>query len=411
MKKSQRQRRPKGLGTIRMLGQNRARPYQAIIEGAGSSIDGSRRRYTMGTFATYEQAEKCLDIYFLKFLNVMPAIVMDKPAYEDQYLQFVREMAQKGIMASDPRDIDNADIVNQIFLARLAKEGIELRDVKPISTAPTLAEIWERVKDTGLRKMQGTPTLRNYDTAFKHLHPIHSMPIDTLTMKDIQPIFDHQMCDHSSYAKMNLMKVVLNHCFKYAIKYDLASTNYAQYIDFYDSREEVETRQPFDDDTIRQLWTLRDDPDAQAVLVMIYTGMRPGEFATIRKDHVHLEERYMIGGIKTAAGKDRVIPIHESIAPFIAQMLQYSRNAWLFGDGRYKVYLVNSFHVIRDKLHFTNTPHSCRHTFATLAKLARMDEYARKKIMGHACKDLTDDVYTHAPIAYLVKQVNLIRTP
>lgn len=75
MKTSQRQRRPKGLGTIRMLGQNRARPYQAIIEGAGSAIDGSRRRYTMGTFATYEQAEKCLDIYFLKFLNVMRTIV------------------------------------------------------------------------------------------------------------------------------------------------------------------------------------------------------------------------------------------------------------------------------------------------------------------------------------------------
>ena len=227
---------------------------------------------------------------------------------------------------------------------------------------------------------------------------------------------EQQLCealgiDPDSYAKMNLMKVVLNHCFRHAIKYDLASTNYAQYVDFYESREEVETRQPFDDDTIRQLWALRDDPDAQAVLVMIYTGMRPGEFTTIRKDHVHMEERYMIGGIKTAAGKDRIIPIHEAIAPFIAQMLQRSRNAWLFGDGRYKVYLTNSFHPIRDKLHFLYTPHSCRHTFATLAKLARMDEYARKKIMGHACKDLTDDVYTHAPIAYLVKQVNLIKTP
>lgn len=411
MKTSQRQRRPKGLGTIRMLGQNRTRPYQAIIEGTGSAIDGSRHRYTLGTFATREQAGKCLDIHFLKALDVMPAIVRDKPAYEEQYLQFIREMAQKGIVAIDPRDIDNADIINQIFLARLAKEGIELRDVKPISTAPTLAEIWERVKDTGLRKMQGTPTLRNYDTAFKHLHPIHSMPIDTLNLKDIQPIFDQQMRDHASYAKMNLMKVVLNHCFRHAIKYDLASTNYAQYVDFYESREEVETRQPFDDGTIRQLWALRDDPDAQAVLVMIYTGMRPGEFTTIRKDHVHLEERYMIGGIKTAAGKDRIIPIHEAIAPFIVQMLQRSRNAWLFGDGRYKVYLTNSFHPIRDKLHFLYTPHSCRHTFATLAKLARMDEYARKKIMGHACKDLTDDVYTHAPIAYLVKQVNLIKTP
>ena len=73
--------------------------------------------------------------------------------------------------------------------------------------------------------------------------------------------------------------------------------------------------------------SLRDDPDAQAVLVMIYTGMRPGEFTTIKKDNVYLEERYMIGGIKTAAGKDRIIPIHEGIVPFVAQMMQCSGNA------------------------------------------------------------------------------------
>lgn len=410
MKTSQRQRRPKGLGSISFLGKGRARPYTATIEATGSAIDGSRHRCSLGTFATREQARKCLDTHFLKALDVMPGIVRDKPAYEEQYLQFIHEMVQKGIVASDPRDIDNADIINQIFLARMAKEGIELRDVKPISTAPPLAEIWERVKAADLRNLQSPSTVKNYETAFKHLQLIHHVPIDTLTLKDIQPIFDQQMRDHASYAKMNRMRIVLNHCYKHALKYDLASTNYAQYIDFYESREEVETRQPFDDDTIRKLWALRDDPDAQAVLVMIYTGMRPGEFTTIRKDHVHLEERYMIGGIKTAAGKDRIIPIHEAIAPFIGQMLQRSRNAWLFGSGRYQAYLRSSYSVLKKRMGFNYTPHSCRHTFATLAKMAGMDEYARKKIMGHACNDLTDDVYTHAPITYLIQEVNKLQT-
>lgn len=409
MKTSQRQRRPKGLGSISFLGKGRARPFSATIEDAGSAIDGSRHRYTLGTFATREQAEKCLDIHFLKALEIMPRIVIDKPKYEDQYLQFIREMIQKGIVASDPRDIDNADIINQIFLARMAKEGIELRDVKPISTAPTLAEIWERVKATDLRNLQNPNTVRNYDTTFKHLQPIHHVPIDIITLKDIQPIFDQQMRDHASYAKMNRMRIVLNHCYKHALKYDMASTNYAQFVDFYESREEVETRQPFDDDTIRQLWSLRDDPDAQAVLVMIYTGMRPGEFTTIKKDNVYLEERYMIGGIKTAAGKDRIIPIHEGIVPFVAQMMQRSGNAWLFGSGRYQGYLRNSFTAIKEKIGFSYTPHSCRHTFATLAKLAGMNEYARKKIMGHSCNDLTDDVYTHAPVDFLIKEVNKIK--
>ena len=156
-------------------------------------------------------------MYKRQALDVMPAIVRDKPAYEEQYLQFIREMIQKGVVASDPRDIDNADIINQIFLARMTKDGIELRDVKPISAAPTLAEIWERVKAANLRNLQNPNTVRNYDTAFKHLQLIHHVPIDIITLKDIQPIFDQQMRNHASYAKMNLMKVVLNHCFRHAI--------------------------------------------------------------------------------------------------------------------------------------------------------------------------------------------------
>ncbi|MFR8294834.1 MAG: hypothetical protein ACLVAU_11750 [Ruminococcus sp.] len=38
---------------------------------------------------------------------------------------------------------------------------------------------------------------------------------------------------------------------------------------------------------------------------MIYTGFRIGEVFTILKENVHLDEGYIIGGIKTEAGKDR----------------------------------------------------------------------------------------------------------
>lgn len=38
-----------------------------------------------------------------------------------------------------------------------------------------------------------------------------------------------------------------------------------------------------------------------------------------------------------------------------------------------------------------------------------LSEYARKKIMGHSSQDITDDVYTHAPIKYLIQEVNKIK--
>jgi len=44
--------------------------------------------------------------------------------------------------------------------------------------------------------------------------------------------------------------------------------------------------------------------------------------------------------------------------------------------------------------------HNGRHTFSTFAKEYGVDEYARKKFMGHSIKDLTDRVYTHMDIEW-----------
>ena len=57
------------------------------------------------------------------------------------------------------------------------------------------------------------------------------------------------------------------------------------------------------------LWLHADDINIQIVLILCYTGMRPTELMTLKHSNVHLDERYMLGGIKTKAGKDRVIPI------------------------------------------------------------------------------------------------------
>lgn len=47
---------------------------------------------------------------------------------------------------------------------------------------------------------------------------------------------------------------------------------------------------------------------------MIYTGFRIGEVFTILKENVHLDEGYIIGGIKTEAGKDRIVPLPPQIS-------------------------------------------------------------------------------------------------
>ena len=37
------------------------------------------------------------------------------------------------------------------------------------------------------------------------------------------------------------------------------------------------------------------------ILIMIYTGLRPTELLEIQTENVHLNEKYMVGGMKTKA--------------------------------------------------------------------------------------------------------------
>ena len=45
-------------------------------------------------------------------------------------------------------------------------------------------------------------------------------------------------------------------------------------------------------------------------------------------------------------------------------------------------------------------PHDCRKQFVTMSKNANVDEYALKRLIGHAITDITEEVYTDRPISW-----------
>ena len=55
------------------------------------------------------------------------------------------------------------------------------------------------------------------------------------------------------------------------------------------------------------------------VLVMCYSGFRLGAFSTIE---THLEEEipYFKGGVKTQAGRNRIVPIHSAVLEMVKEM-------------------------------------------------------------------------------------------
>lgn len=154
------------------------------------------------------------------------------------------------------------------------------------------------------------------------------------------------------------------------------------------------------------------------ILIGIYNGWRPQELAILKIKDVDLEAGTMTGGLKTDAGKNRIVPIHSAIKPLIENRMEEAasmKSEYLFNDanGQQGTYITydkyrKRFKKAMDRLKFKHRPHETRHTFISKAKASHMDEYILKLIVGHAIKDITEKVYTHRTIEQLKNEIEKI---
>ena len=158
------------------------------------------------------------------------------------------------------------------------------------------------------------------------------------------------------------------------------------------------------------MWQNTDDFYIKFALVLIYTGFRINELLQIKIENVDLENESIRGGLKTKAGKNRLVPIHKRIKPFIEEMY-LSDNIYLY-DNNGKVFkyidIRNNFIKSLSKIGIKHNLHECRHTTATLLDKYGTNPVTIKKILGHSTQDLTSSVYIHKNLEELKKAINLI---
>ena len=155
------------------------------------------------------------------------------------------------------------------------------------------------------------------------------------------------------------------------------------------------------------------------VLIGIYSGFRPQELAVLRVEDIDLEAQTMTGGLKTDAGRNRIVPIHSRIRELVEKNYEKAAalgSPTLFNDenGQQGMSLTydkyrGRFNKIRKRFSLDHRPHDTRHTFITLAKEAGVNEYILKLIVGHAIVDVTEKVYTHRTIEELRAEIEKIK--
>ena len=191
----------------------------------------------------------------------------------------------------------------------------------------------------------------------------------------------------------------------HALKYEYISTDFSEHL----TGEYAEEKAIHKSFTSEEIGRLREDACSEDAalfaLITVYTGMRPSELLGREITEEDLSRHYLIGGSKTRAGKNRVIPLHPDIEALIAERVFDSGSHVLFPQPSLPAFRSRVWDPYMKTADIEHLPHDGRHTCATLMEAAGIPSNRRKLILGHVIQDITDGVYTHVAPSELVEEI------
>lgn len=266
----------------------------------------------------------------------------------------------------------------------------------------TVAELYKKWIAWREEREKGKEANRIYRITFnKHCRDLHEW-----RFLDVQSIHIQRLIDTAPSPKTAArIKLLWGLFYKYAALLGLCHVNAAAIVET-PTQPKSKLHKPFTDEEIEELWKNTNDMGAKLALILIYSGLRPSELATMKTENIHLKERYMVGGMKTDAGRGRTIPIAEKIYPFIAKLYNPNKPR-LFRFSNYQgishEWKMSTVPAVQNHL-----PHDGRHTCETLLDNARVAKKTIQLILGHAGRDIDDTVYTHKTRQQLIDAINMI---
>ena len=117
-------------------------------------------------------------------------------------------------------------------------------------------------------------------------------------------------------------EIDFNQMLDYAVEYEIVDKNYSRSFglkSILEQPEEIEQAHiSFSENEMEKLWAhLEDIPYVDILLIQCYSGWRPQELGLIELKNVDLDNWFFTGGLKSDAGRNRVVPIHTKIRPLV----------------------------------------------------------------------------------------------
>ena len=289
------------------------------------------------------------------------------------------------------------------YCPTLLSGGVE----KP-SEAPRLSEYWRIYSDGDMLKIsRGKQSA--YRTAWKKLKQIHDVRVDVITVELLRKTVG-DACHTFDTAKD--CKNLLSNIFELAAADRFTARDLPSYIVLPDHEEKEQV--PFNKEEQKAIWKAYDDGDRRAAahLLMIYTGMMPGEAMLLKKDSIDLENRMIIrAGLKTKVRKRTPVVLADCIIPVVQDLMEHAMPSGYIWKRNEKKWYEDYYAVLEENGCRKLPPYSCRHTTATaLAVDKNVAPQTIRKIMRWSTIKMLDR-YAHPQTADALDGVNQIERP
>lgn len=260
-----------------------------------------------------------------------------------------------------------------------------------------------------------TSTINCTRSAYNHCTDLHDKIYKNIRTDAFQSILSQEKKGADlSHSMQEHIKNLFNQMDKYALSTDIIEKSYSVFTSI-TVGEDDEPGVPFTSDEIKILWKNKDKPYVDTILILCYSGWRITELLNMPASDIDTIKWTFKGGIKTNAGKNRVVPIHSCIQTMVRDRITESSTHLFMKDGK-KIgssYYLKTFKktLINIGITVEHTPHDCRHTFASLLDSAGANQVCIDRMIGHKSEGITKKTYTHKEIAELRQAIELIKAP
>lgn len=374
LKATEKRRRTKssnGQGTVIKLNGRRAKSWGAYAPSV-KGVDGKRHRQFIGTFATEGEARSA---------------ILSRPL-----------VANTGLYNFS---------VKQVY------------EVWKAEHFPSVGQSAQRVYGDSWANLSNPVRWKNAETGEEgESYAICDKRARELTKLDFQQIINALARSGKSRAKCEKVKQLMSQLSKWCVEHELHSRNLAEHLTL--PAQATKEKRIFCDEELRLVEEqLQSESDtrkriAQITMILCYTGFRVSALAQMQIKNIHLDEdvdgkniSYMIGGVKTEMGRNRVVPVNSRIYPIIKNLVgDKGQEEWLFQTGNGTPMMIRNiqrdFSALCQDIGVEGaTLHSCRHTYATKHARAETRPEILAKLMGHTDYDVTK-IYTHSDLLDLV---------